>query len=63
MTRTEGANAAGIIMSFEMNEMLIVVEDSMALFINCNTGWPESMIVLIGTIGTNVPVALVKIAL
>ena len=38
MMKTEGACAARMLMVFGMKEMLMVVNDSMALFVNCNKG-------------------------
>ena len=60
ITRTEDANEAGMLVSFGNMEMLTVVEDRMALFNNCNTGWPESISITFGTISTKDPDELVR---
>ena len=60
MTRTEGANAAGMFIRLEIKEMLRVVEDSTALFISCTTGCPASISIEFGTISTSDPDSLLK---
>lgn len=59
ITRTEGANTAGISRKFGVKVMLMVDEDCMALLINCRTGWPASMD-RGGEIFTKDPESLVK---
>jgi hypothetical protein len=61
ITRTEGANEAGMLKRFGIKEMLTVDEDCMALFVNCKTGWPASIAIIFGTISTNDPDELLKI--
>jgi hypothetical protein len=60
MTRTEAANSAGMFTRFGIKVMLMVVEDSMALLINCTKGSPASMVIASCMISTNVPEALEK---